>query len=66
MCGGGGGGWIEVKSRTSLKIDFLYFFFTIIFRNHSYLDHRHSIKFGLFLRHQSLGSMPWVGLEVKI
>ena len=49
-----------------LKFFFFVLCFTTMFRNHSYLDHRHSIKFALFLRHQTLGSMPGVGLEVKI
>ena len=37
------------KSRTSLKIVFSVVFFTTILRNHSYLHHRYSIWFSLFL-----------------
>ena len=54
MCGGLG---LRSKSRTSLKIVFSVLFFTTMFRNHSYLHHRYSIRFALFL--MTLDSMVY-------
>ena len=43
-----GWGW-RSKSRTPLKIVFSVFFFKTMLRNYSFLDHRYSIRFALFL-----------------
>ena len=46
---GGGGGAYSSKSRTSLRIVFSVLFFTTLLRNHSYLYHRYSISFAMYL-----------------